>query len=106
MNGDDRHPLYTELTGTPDADGEAGDIQWNFEKFLLDRDGDGARPVPAGHQPDDPAVIQAIEKSSDRSGRPVRRPGPQLPLTISSVGSSTPRAALRPARRSTSSAAR
>lgn len=39
VNGDDRHPLYAELTRTPDAAGEAGDIQWNFEKFLVDREG-------------------------------------------------------------------
>jgi glutathione peroxidase len=35
VNGDDRHPLYEMLTATPDAEGEAGDIQWNFEKFLV-----------------------------------------------------------------------
>ncbi|MCG5214137.1 glutathione peroxidase [Streptosporangium sp. KLBMP 9127] len=63
VNGDDRHPLYTELTGTPDADGEAGDIQWNFEKFLLDRDGTVLARFRPGTVPDDPAVIQAIEKT-------------------------------------------
>ena len=30
VNGSGRHPIYTELTATADADGEAGDIQWNF----------------------------------------------------------------------------
>ncbi|MGO8859691.1 MAG: glutathione peroxidase [Acidimicrobiales bacterium] len=35
VNGQRRHPLYGELTATPDAAGEAGDIQWNFEKFLI-----------------------------------------------------------------------
>ena len=35
VNGDGRHPLYQLLTETPDASGEAGDIQWNFEKFLV-----------------------------------------------------------------------
>jgi glutathione peroxidase len=35
VNGADRHPLYAELTRTADAGGEAGDVQWNFEKFLL-----------------------------------------------------------------------
>ena len=39
VNGDDRHPLYAELTQTADAKGEAGDIQWNFEKFLVGADG-------------------------------------------------------------------
>src|SRR6476620_465616 len=35
VNGPGRHPLYAELTRTPDVGGEAGDVQWNFEKFLL-----------------------------------------------------------------------
>src|ERR1700761_687062 len=35
VNGPGRHALYTELTKTPDADGQAGDVQWNFEKFLI-----------------------------------------------------------------------
>jgi glutathione peroxidase len=35
VNGEGRDPLYTELTETPDAEGTAGDIQWNFEKFLI-----------------------------------------------------------------------
>jgi glutathione peroxidase len=39
VNGDGRHPLYQTLTATTDAAGEAGDIQWNFEKFLVGRDG-------------------------------------------------------------------
>ncbi|MFD6948094.1 glutathione peroxidase, partial [Streptomyces roseolus] len=39
VNGDGRHPLFTELTRVPDAEGEAGDVQWNFEKFLISADG-------------------------------------------------------------------
>ena len=46
----ERHPLYAELTKTADADGEAGDVQWNFEKFLLAPGGDGGQPVPAAHR--------------------------------------------------------
>jgi glutathione peroxidase len=38
VNGPDRHPLYEVLTGTPDATGAAGDVQWNFEKFLVGPD--------------------------------------------------------------------
>lgn len=63
VNGEDRHPLYTELTATPDVEGEAGDVKWNFEKFLVSREGEVLarfRPMTA---PDDPAVIEAIEKS-------------------------------------------
>ena len=51
VNGDDRHPVYEELTAVPDADGEAGDIQWNFEKFLVSRDGDDPPAVPADGGP-------------------------------------------------------
>jgi len=39
VNGDDRHPLYEQLTAVADAEGAAGDIQWNFEKFLIGPDG-------------------------------------------------------------------
>jgi glutathione peroxidase len=61
VNGDDRHPLYGELTKSQDADGAAGDIQWNFEKFLL---APGRRIVNRFRprtEPDAPEVIAAIE---------------------------------------------
>jgi glutathione peroxidase len=61
VNGPGRHAIYTELTATPDADGEAGDIQWNFEKFLVGPDGAVIarfRPMTA---PDAPEVVGAIE---------------------------------------------
>src|SRR5215469_3316638 len=35
VNGDGRHPIYGELTAVTDANGDAGDVQWNFEKFLV-----------------------------------------------------------------------
>jgi glutathione peroxidase len=63
VNGEDRHPLYTELTSTPDVEGEAGDVKWNFEKFLVSRGGEVLARFRPGTQPDDPAVIEAIEKS-------------------------------------------
>ena len=50
VNGPGRHPVYEELTAVPDADGEAGDIQWNFEKFLVGPDGAVIGAVPAGHR--------------------------------------------------------
>jgi glutathione peroxidase len=61
VNGPDRHPLYTELTATPDADGEAGDIQWNFEKFLVDGNGTVVNRFRPRTTPDDESVIKAIE---------------------------------------------
>ncbi|MCA2220385.1 glutathione peroxidase [Nonomuraea aurantiaca] len=62
VNGPGRHPLYEELVETPDADGAGGDVQWNFEKFLVDRDGAVVARFRPGTTPDDPAVIAAIEK--------------------------------------------
>lgn len=61
VNGDARHPLYAELTKAADADGQAGDIQWNFEKFLLAHDGEVVRRFRPRTEPDAPEVISAIE---------------------------------------------
>ncbi|NBE97191.1 glutathione peroxidase [Nonomuraea sp. KC401] len=62
VNGPGRHPLYAELTRTPDADGEAGDVQWNFEKFLVDREGAVAGRFRPRTEPEDPALASAVEK--------------------------------------------
>ena len=62
VNGAERHPLYAALTETPDAGGEAGDIQWNFEKFLLAADGIVVNRFRPRTEPDAPEVIEAIEK--------------------------------------------
>jgi glutathione peroxidase len=61
VNGDGRHPLYDQLTAVADADGRDGDIQWNFEKFLVNADGDVVARFAPTVVPDDPAVISAIE---------------------------------------------
>jgi glutathione peroxidase len=61
VNGPGRHPIYAELTETPDATGEAGDIQWNFEKFLVGPDGAVVARFRPGTGPDDPALIATIE---------------------------------------------
>jgi glutathione peroxidase len=61
VNGPDRHPLYAELTRTPDGGGEAGDVQWNFEKFLLAPDGEVVNRFRPRTVPDAPEVIAAIE---------------------------------------------
>jgi glutathione peroxidase len=62
VNGAGRHPIYDELTAVPDADGAAGDVQWNFEKFLLGPDGTVLARFRPRTVPDDPAVLAAIEK--------------------------------------------
>ena len=61
VNGENRHPLYAELTATPDADGEAGDVQWNFEKFLLTPESTIAARFRPGTLPESDEVIGAIE---------------------------------------------
>jgi glutathione peroxidase len=60
VNGDDRHPLYQQLTKVEDAEGKAGDITWNFEKFLVSPAGEVVarfRPMTA---PEDPELVGAI----------------------------------------------
>jgi glutathione peroxidase len=61
VNGADRHPLYARLTETADAAGEAGDVQWNFEKFLIAPNGDVVNRFRPRTEPDAPEVIAAIE---------------------------------------------
>ncbi len=60
VNGENRHPLFAELTAVPDAAGEAGDVQWNFEKWLVAPDGAVQRFRPAT-EPLDPIIVSAIE---------------------------------------------
>ncbi|MDT0331997.1 glutathione peroxidase [Nocardiopsis lambiniae] len=61
VNGKGRHPLYEELTRTPDAEGKAGKVKWNFEKFLVMPDGEVHRFRPTT-PPSDPAIVDLIEK--------------------------------------------
>jgi glutathione peroxidase len=61
VNGPGRHPLYQVLTETPDETGTAGDVQWNFEKFLVSADGRVVARFRPRTTPDDPKVIAAIE---------------------------------------------
>ncbi|WP_067664268.1 glutathione peroxidase [Nocardia miyunensis] len=61
VNGEQRHPLYQELVQTADAEGSAGDIQWNFEKFLVDSKGAVVGRFRPRTEPKDAAVVSAIE---------------------------------------------
>jgi glutathione peroxidase len=61
VNGQRQHPLFAELTAIPDGAGDAGEIQWNFEKFLVSPGGDVVgrfRPTVA---PDAEELVSAIE---------------------------------------------
>ncbi len=61
VNGPGRHPLYQRLTQVADAAGEAGDIQWNFEKFVVGTDGAVAARLRPGVTPEAPELVAALE---------------------------------------------
>ena len=64
VNGDGRIPLYVDLTQVPDSDdGTVGDIRWNFEKFVIDRNGRAIARFNPSVVPDDPRVIEAIRSA-------------------------------------------
>jgi glutathione peroxidase len=60
VNGENQHPLYAELTQVADAEGKAGDIAWNFEKFLVAPDGSVTRFRPLV-TPEDDELVKAVE---------------------------------------------
>ena len=62
VNGRSQHPLYKELTKTPDAAGKAGKVAWNFEKFVITPGGAVHRFRPKT-EPDDAAIVGLIESS-------------------------------------------
>ncbi|MFB7287097.1 glutathione peroxidase [Actinacidiphila glaucinigra] len=61
VNGDQRHPLYAALTETADAEGQAGDVQWNFEKFLIGADGQVVGRFRPRTEPEADEIVAAIE---------------------------------------------
>jgi glutathione peroxidase len=61
VNGDARHAIYDELTQKQDAEGKAGDITWNFEKFLVSPKGDVVARYRPQVEPEDPAIVGDIE---------------------------------------------
>lgn len=61
VNGPDRHPLFDELTAYPDGTGHTGDVRWNFEKWLLASDGTVVGRFGTGVEPDDPALLAAVD---------------------------------------------
>jgi glutathione peroxidase len=61
VNGADRDPIYTVLTGFADAHGESGDIRWNFEKFLITPAGQVCARFGPQTEPDAREVVDAID---------------------------------------------
>lgn len=62
VKGAQQSPLYALLTETPDDAGNAGNVKWNFEKFLVDREGHAVRRFRSKVTPDDPKLVEAIEE--------------------------------------------
>jgi glutathione peroxidase len=63
VNGDARHDLYQRLTSSDTEPVGAGDISWNFEKFLIDRSGNVVARFAPRTAPDDEQLVAAIEKA-------------------------------------------
>jgi len=61
VNGKNRHALYQELTAIADGDGKAGDVMWNFEKFLVAPDGTVVQRFRSQTGPEDEQLQKAIE---------------------------------------------
>ena len=61
VNGPGRHPVYVDLVDAPDQDGRIGDVQWNFEKFLVDGSGSVVARFDPTVVPEDPRVTSAVE---------------------------------------------
>lgn len=61
VNGPGRHPLFAELTRVPVEGGEAGDVGWNFEKFVVSRDGGRVWRFAPGVTPESPELLSALE---------------------------------------------
>lgn len=63
VNGEDRHPIYADLTEAADADGKSGDISWNFEKFLISPAGEIVGRYGPRTAPDDARLVADIESN-------------------------------------------
>lgn len=63
VNGDDQHPIYADLTSAADSEGYSGEIRWNFEKFLVDGNGEVIARFAPQVTPDDGQVTAAIESA-------------------------------------------
>jgi len=61
VNGAGRHALYQALTQVADDEGHSGDIRWNFEKFLVSRDGAVVSRFKPQTTPDSAEVVAAIK---------------------------------------------
>ncbi|MET9731227.1 glutathione peroxidase [Streptomyces sp. NPDC006458] len=63
VNGDGRHALYERLVGFADAEGHSGDIRWNFEKFLIGRNGQVVGRFSPQTEPESAELVAAVEQA-------------------------------------------
>ncbi|AYC40564.1 glutathione peroxidase [Streptomyces griseorubiginosus] len=63
VNGEGRHALYERLVDFADAEGHTGDIRWNFEKFLIGRDGAVVARFSPQTEPESDEVVAAVERA-------------------------------------------
>ncbi|KFG07889.1 glutathione peroxidase [Streptomyces scabiei] len=63
VNGGGRHALYERLVDQADAEGHTGDIRWNFEKFLIGRDGTVVARFSPQTEPESAELVAAVEKA-------------------------------------------
>ncbi|MEV7071293.1 glutathione peroxidase [Streptomyces sp. NPDC091972] len=63
VNGEGRHALYERLVGFADAEGHSGDIRWNFEKFLVGRDGKVVARFSPQTEPESEEIVTAVENA-------------------------------------------
>ena len=61
VNGESRHPLFAELTTAADSAGHSGDVRWNFEKWLVSREGEVVARFAPVTLPDSAEVVAAVE---------------------------------------------
>jgi len=61
VKGPNRHPLFAVLSELADDSGKAGGVAWNFEKFLIDREGRTVRRFRSKVTPEDARLVGAIE---------------------------------------------
>lgn len=66
VKGDDKHPLYAHLSSKETNPEFGGEITWNFNKFLVGRDGKVVDRFGSATSPGSPAVVQAIEEALTR----------------------------------------
>ena len=63
VNGEGRHALYDRLVGFADGEGHSGDIRWNFEKFLIGKDGQIAARFSPQTEPESAELLASVEKA-------------------------------------------